>query len=155
MKKILKSGEVCMGICGEPAGFTDSFGSPLYVGDLVNVYMERPDKRKAIRESSGPEYIVHMDNEDPFIMGLKSSMNPVTHYYLDGDESNEDDYDYRETHYINKDFPEDDPRYLWLVAKIKDHKDTVHGERWGSGNVTTYLVDEDEKKEEDGVKEVF
>jgi len=145
MKKILKSGEVCMGICGEPAGFTDSFGESLFVGDMVNVYIERSDKRGATREVSGLEYVVHWDSEKPFIMGLKSSMHPVTHYYLDGEESHEGHYDYCETHYINDEYLEGDPRYLWFVVKVKDHKDTVHGERCGSGNVTTHL-EPDQKK---------
>ncbi len=145
-----------MGICGEPTDLTDSFGTSLFVGDLVDVYIERPDKRGAAQEVAGPEYVVHWDSdEEPFIMGLKSSMYPVKHYYLDGNESDKSDYDYCETHYINDKFLERAPEYLWLIRKIKGYKDTVHGERWGSGNVTTYLMDEDKERKEEKIEEVF
>ena len=100
---------------------------------MVDVYIERPDKRGAAQEVAGPEYVVHWDSdEEPFIMGLKSSMYPVKHYYLDGNESDK-----------------------WLIRKIKGYKDTVHGERWGSGNVTTYLMDEDKERKEEKIEEVF
>lgn len=52
-----------MGICGEPTDLTDSFGASLFVGDLVDVYIERPDKRGAAQEVAGPEYLVDEDKE--------------------------------------------------------------------------------------------
>lgn len=153
MKKVLRSGTVYMGTCGEPSGLTDSFGRDLYIGDLVDVYNETAIKKGFERDAAGPEYIVRPDGENAFIMGLKSSLCRVTKYYLDGEEADESCYDYVETYFVDNGYPESDPGYRWLVKKLKSYKDTVHGECWGSGNVTTYLETENEQDKQN--EEVF
>lgn len=40
MKRILKSGDVFMGTCGDPTGLYDSDGNSLHVGDLVAVWTQ-------------------------------------------------------------------------------------------------------------------
>lgn len=145
MRKILKSGTVCMGICGKPTSLTDSFGRHLFVGDLVNLYAEIPNKTSVNRETEGPEYVVVDDDGNPFIMGIKGSLCRVTNYYLNGEDADEANYDYSETYYMPIGYPEMDLGYKWFVVKIKSYQDTVHGECWGSGNVTTCL--EPEEKE--------
>lgn len=40
MKRILKSGDVCMGTCGDTTGLYDSDGNSLHVGDLVAVWTQ-------------------------------------------------------------------------------------------------------------------
>lgn len=96
------------------------------------------------------------DGEGAFIMGLKSSLCRVIKYYLDGREANESCYDYMETYLADNRYPEYDPGYRWLVKKLKGYKDTVHGECWGSGNVTTYLETENEQDKQNEIhKEVF
>lgn len=154
MKKVLRSGSVYMGTCGEPAGMMDSFGEPLFVGDLVDVYCEMPLRSGSSRNVNGPEYIVKGDDGELFVMGLKSSTGRLTEYYLDGEKADENNYDYSETYFVNDSYPETEPRWKWLVKKVKGYQDTVSGERWGSGNVTTYLEPDDGQ---DGVarKEVF
>ena len=156
MGKVLRSGTVYMGTCGDPSGLTDSFGCDLYVGDLVDVYSETAVKKGFERDAAGPEYIVRPDGEDAFIMGLKSTLCWKTEYYLDGREADESCYDYMETYFVYNRYPEYDPGYRWLVKKVKSYKDTVHGERWGSGNVTTYLETGDEQDKQNEIhKEVF
>lgn len=147
MRKILRSGDVCMGVCGKPTGLTDSFGRDLFIGDLVDLYAEIPEKTGIRRDAVGPEYVVMDGDGKPFIMGIKDSLCRVTNYYLKGELSDEKNYDYSETYYMPIGYPELDLGFRWLVAKVKGYQDTVHGERWGSGNVTTYLDKEDSDSE--------
>ncbi len=125
MKK-LYSGTYQMGICGKPTELVDSFGETLFIGDLVVIYNVERNQEISAGE---PEYVVQCDDENPFIMGLKSCQR-VTHYYLDGDEATKNKYDWKEDIYISEE------GYEWLVKKVKSHQKTVDGEVWGSGNVT-------------------
>lgn len=151
MGKVLRSGTVYMGTCGEPSGMTDSFGYNLYVGDLVDVYSETAIKKGFERDAAGPEYIVMPDGEGAFIMGLKITLCRITKYYLNGEEADGSCHDYVETYFVDNGYPESALGYRWLVRKIKSYKDTVHGERWGSGNVTTYLETGDEQSKLDEI----
>jgi len=151
MKKVLKSGKVYMGTCGEPTGLTDSFGEPLFIGDLVDVYSEMPLRCGSCRDTYGPEYIVTDENGKVFIMGLKNSLCKKTEYYLDGEETDGTEYDYSQTYYVDNVYPETDPGYKWVVKKIKGYQDTVDGECWGSGNVTTHLETGDEQEKLDEI----
>lgn len=123
--KKLYSGNCFMGTCGELTYLFDSFGEQLSVGDLVVVYSVEHTNEISAGE---PEYIVHPDGEEPFIMGLKGCKKE-THYYRDGEESTEELYDWKEDTY------DSDRGFMWLVKKVKGHEKTVYGEVWGSGNV--------------------
>lgn len=136
MRKVLKSGAVSMGICGQPTDLTDSFGERLSVGDIVDVWYAEPTPEGRTLQVEGPEFIVMDEKGDPFIMGLRGSELLETRYYLDGEESDETNYDFAETYYRSS------AGFLWLIKKIKGYEDVVHGECWGSGNVTAYLEDE-------------
>ena len=143
MRKILKSGPISMGVCGTPTSMTDSFGEKLYVGDIVNVWYAEPAPEGRSLNAEDPEFVVQSEGEEPFIMGMKGSYQLQTRYYLNGEESNEENYDYAESYYHSE------SGFLWMIKKIKDHKDTVHRERWGSGNVTVFL--EKETGDPDGI----
>lgn len=136
MRKVLKSGTVQMGICGQPTDLTDSFGERLSVGDIVDVWYAEPTPEGRSLQAEGPEFIVMDEKGDPFIMGLRGSEPLETRYYLDGEESDETNYDFAETYYRSS------AGFLWVIKKIKGYEDVVHGECWGSGNVTAYLEDE-------------
>lgn len=155
MGKVLRSGTVYMGTCGKPSGLTDSFGCELTVGDLVDVYSETVDKKGFGRNAAGPEYVVMPDGEGAYIMGLKNSLCRVTKYYLDGEEADESCYDYIETYFVNNNYPNSVPGYRWLIKKIKSYQTTVHGECWGSGNVTTYLEASDGQGKHNEIQEVI
>lgn len=150
-RKVLRSGMVLMGLCGKPTGLFDSYGHELFIGDIVDVYSADPAPKGREIEAVGPEFIVESEFEGgPFIMGLAGSMRAETKYYLDGDESSEDAYDYAESYYISG------PGYRWLIKKIKGFEDTVRGECWGSGNVTVHIEAEPEEGNKDSTeKEVF
>lgn len=45
MQKILKSGNVFMGICGDPTDLYDSDGNHLRVGDLVTIWTQDVENR--------------------------------------------------------------------------------------------------------------
>lgn len=136
MRKVLKSGTVPMGICGQPTDLTDSFGERLSVGDIVDVWYAEPTPEGRALRAEGPEFIVMNEAGKPFVMGLIGSKPLEIRYYLDGEESDETNYDFAETYYRSS------AGFLWLIKKIKGYEDVVHGERWGSGNVTAYLEDE-------------
>ena len=76
------------------------------------------------------------ENGKPFIMGLIGSQPLETRYYLDGEEADETNYDFAETYYRSS------AGFLWVIKKIKGYESVVHGECWGSGNVTAYLEGE-------------
>ncbi len=129
MVKRLYSGAVYMGTCGKPTILADSFGEELFVGDLVLIYSAEHCKEISAGE---PEYIVSPDDEESFIMGLKSCKKE-THYYRDGEESTENNYDWKEDTY------DSEKGFMWIVKKVKSYEKTVDGEVWGSGNVTVRL----------------
>ena len=136
MRKVLKSGTVPMGICGHPTNMTDSFGERLSVGDIVDVWYAEPTPEGRALRAEGPEFIVMNEAGKPFIMGLIGSRLLETRYYLDGEEADETHYDFAETYYRSS------AGFLWVIKKIKGYEHVVHGECWGSGNVTAYLEDE-------------
>lgn len=49
MKRILKSGNVFMGTCGDTTGLYDSDGNSLHVGDLVAVWTQDVKKPRLER----------------------------------------------------------------------------------------------------------
>ena len=136
--KRLYSGTFPMGICGSPTELVDSFGRALSVGDLVVIYpVNLRDREIPAEEFMHPTYVVQYENENPFIMGLKSCRR-VTNYYLDGCDpftsyfkASENKYDWKEDVYVSKE------GYNWLVKKVKSYRETVDGESWGSRYVTT------------------
>ena len=127
--KHLYSGNVFMGICGEPTNLSDSYGEELFVGDLLVVFSE---EHKNILNMCGLEYVVN-DSDSPFIMGLKGTHERKTEYYLDGDYSDETNYDYKIDYYVSN---ENSYELKWLIKKVKGYESVVNGECWGSGLVT-------------------
>lgn len=134
--KRLFSGKVFMGDCGEPTELCDSFGKKLSVGDLVIAFSVERSAEIAEISADEPQYIVKSEEDlEPFIMGMKGCKRN-THYYKDGEETTEDDYDYQEDTY---DY-EHGFNYRWFVKKIKGYEKIADGEVWGIGNVTAREV---------------
>lgn len=127
------------GICGpwqsglEPMDLRDSFGAPLYVGDIVGVWCaeERNWNGPFV---SDPTYVVAEEGRI-YIMGLANAVRQ-TEYYKDGEIATKDDYDDTVDFYVYPDTQD----VHWLVRKIKDHKDTADGERWEC-NILAKIVD--------------
>ena len=125
-RRILKSGSVFMGTCGEQTDLYDSNGNNLRVGDLVAIWTQDVEDRGWNDE---PAYVVKEEGEEPFIMGLKSSRR-VREYILDGEVSDEEHYDTILDTYSCDRSDADSTYLIWNVIRIKTFDKTVDGERW-------------------------
>ena len=122
--KVIKSGECINGICGEPFDKTDSFGNPLCVGDIVQIWHITSgefdngsgDGFTAVVNEKYTSFAdgTHQENAEysTFVMGIKDSV------ILQPDDFENDDGEGNLTG--------------WCVKKIKCHSDTVIGEKWSS-----------------------
>lgn len=128
MKRILKSGNVFMGTCGDTTGLYDSDGNSLHVGDLVAVWTQDVKNRGWNDE---PAYVVKEQGGDPFIMGLKTA-HLVREYILDGDVSDEEHYDtVLDTYRCDADLTCQSKDTTWSVIRIKTFNQTADEEFWG------------------------
>lgn len=125
-RRILKSGSVFMGTCGEPTDLYDSNGNNLRVGDLVAIWTQDVEDRGWNDE---PAYVVKEEGEEPFIMGLKSSRR-VREYILDGEVSDEEHYDTILDTYSYDRSDAGSTYLIWNVIRIKTFDKTVDGELW-------------------------
>lgn len=135
MKKILKSGNVYMGTCGEPTNLYDSDGNNLRVGDLVAVWTQDVNERGW---QDKPTFVVQPEGEAPFVMGYKAAER-VREYILDGNPANAKQYDTILEHYRCYQGSKD-TMTTWNLIRIKSYDETAVGETW-EGNVCP--VDED------------
>ena len=83
MKKILRSGNVYMGTCGDPTDLYDSNGNNLKVGDLVAIWT-RDVKERGWNDK--PTFVVQEKIGVPYIMGLKGA-HLVRKHIRDGESS--------------------------------------------------------------------
>lgn len=128
MKRILKSGDVFMGTCGDPTGLYDSDGNSLHVGDLVTVWTQDVKDRGWNDE---PTYVVKEQGGEPFIMGLKAA-HLVREYILDGDVSDEEHYDtILDTYHCDADPAHQSNDTTWNVIRAKTFDQTADEEIWG------------------------
>ena len=125
-RRILKSGSVFMGTCGEQTDLYDSNGNNLRVGDLVAIWTQNIENRGWNDE---PAYVVKEEGEEPFIMGLKSSRR-VSEYILNGEVSDEEHYDTILDTYRDDSSDADSTYLIWNVIRIKTFDKTVDGEIW-------------------------
>lgn len=124
-KKVLKSGNITVGTCGNPTDLYDSDGHQLYVGDIVMVWTQDIVSRGW---SDAPAYVVEEDGI-PYIMGLYN-IKPVHKYFLNGEPSDEEHYDMIADSYRRPDADEDEP--TWYVIRVKKYDETMIGEIWGN-----------------------
>ena len=128
MQKILKSGNVFMGICGDQTGLYDSDGNSLHVGDLVAVW---PQDVKTRGWDNEPAYVVKEQNGEPYIMGMKAA-HLVREYILDGDVSDEEHYDtVLDTYRYDTDPAPQLKDITWNVIRAKTFDQTADEETWG------------------------
>lgn len=128
MKRILKSGDVCMGTCGDPTGLYDSDGNSLHVGDLVAAWTQDVKDRGWNDVSA---YVVKEQGGEPFIMGLKD-VPLVREYILDGDVSNKEHYDtVLDAYRCSADLTRQSNDTTWNVIRIKTFDQVADEETWG------------------------
>ena len=145
MKRILKSGNVFMGTCGDTTGLYDSDGNSLHVGDLVAVWTQDVKNRGWNDE---PAYVVKEQGGKPFIMGLKAT-HLVREYILDGDVSNEEHYDtVLDTYRCNTDLTCQSKDTTWIVIRIKTFDQAADEEIWGG---VRQVSEDSETDLEDGI----
>jgi hypothetical protein len=103
------SGQVSMGLCGEPVGFTDMGGKPLHVGDVVLTFTASPH--------GAPEepYMQHWPEGMTAVVDRGEKFGAVSRYFVMGIAS----------------VPMDDPGE-WRVLKVKSFDEVVPGEHWRS-----------------------
>ena len=129
MKRILKSGTVLMGTCGDSTDLYDSVGNHLRVGDLVAIWTQDVEDRGWHDE---PAFVVKEQDGKPFIMGLKTA-HLVREYILDGDVSDEENYDMvLDTYrcYDNTDKACQGENITWNVTRVKTFDRTADEETW-------------------------
>lgn len=145
MKRILKSGDVIMGTCGDPTDLYDSNGNSLHVGDLVAVWTQDVKDRGW---NDAPAYVVKEQGGEPFIMGLKAA-HLVREYILDGDASDKEHYDtVLDTYRCSADPTHQSNDITWNVIRIKTSDQAADEETWGG----VRSVSEDSETDlEDGI----
>lgn len=146
MKKILRSGNVYMGTCGDPTALYDSNGNNLKVGDLVAIWT-RDVKERGWNDK--PTFVVQEKIGVPYIMGLKGA-HLVRKHIRDGESSNAGHCATILDSYLRDAAEPHNPKETtWYVMRIKSHEQTAIGETWDCG---VHPVDEDaETSMEDGI----
>ena len=145
MKKILKSGSVYMGTCGDLTDLYDSDGNNLRVGDLVAAWTQEVEERGW---NDSPAFVVQEKNGQHYIMGFKSA-DRVREYVYDGESSDAKHYDSIFDSYRYALDPSDSSKKIvWNVIRIKPYDKTGPGEAWDNISV----IDADSETElEDGI----
>lgn len=130
MGKILRSGNVYLGTCGDPTDLYDSNGNNLYVGDLVAVWTQDVEDRGWNDE---PTFVVQEKGGKPYIMGLKNA-KLVRKYLLDGTPSDKQHCDSILDVYQYGGNPKSSSKIpVWNVIRIKTYDKTAIGEIWDGG----------------------
>lgn len=145
MKRILKSGSVYMGTCGEPTDLYDSDGNHLKVGDLVAIWTQEIDERGW---HDKPAYVVREQDGEPYIMGLKTA-HLVREYILDGEVSSEEHYDtVLDTYRCYADPEQRSEGITWNVLRIKSFDRVADEEIWSG---VRPVLEDSETDLEDGI----
>lgn len=145
MKKILKSGSVHMGTCGELTDLYDGNGNNLRVGDLVAVWTQEITERGW---NDAPAFVVQEENGQPYIMGLKSAER-IREYVNDGEPSDAEHCDtILDSYRCKMDTPHPSKEFMWNVIRIKTYNEVVSGETWEG---VTMMDADTETELEDGI----
>lgn len=102
------SGNVNLGKVGEPTEKTDSFGKPLFVGDIV---MSSNKNAEGVYCNHGLSVVVSAEFSNK---GLAPENHSAGHFVMG----------IKNIDFMGKDADE------WFVTKLKSHKDIVVGEHW-------------------------
>lgn len=103
------SGQVSMGLCGEPVGFTDMDGKPLHVGDIVLTFT-------ASQHGTADEpYMQHWPEGLTAVVSRGEKFGAIGRYFVMGIAS----------------VPMDEPGE-WRVLKVKGFEEAMPGEHWPS-----------------------
>lgn len=145
MSKILKSGNVYMGTCGDPTDLYDGNGNHLKVGDLVAVWTQEISERGW---NDAPTFVVREKDGRPYIMGLKNAER-IREYIHDGEPSDAEHCDtVLDSYRCKMSTPDPSKAYIWNVVRVKPYDAVAPGETWEGVSMT----DEDTETElEDGI----
>jgi hypothetical protein len=120
MKKLLMSGKCRLGYAGESTELFDSYGKPLFTGDLVALSAYNENNPDQFEDYYGVEFVCNNEFQDNgldkkiFVMGIASE-----HYmYYDGEET-----------IVCQNHKK------WRLRKVKGYENLVDGEEWGAVRV--------------------
>lgn len=131
MRKLLMSGNCRIGYAGEPTELFDSYGKPLFTGDLVALSLYDENNPESFSDYYGIEYVCNNEFQDNglekkrYVMGIA---NEHFAYYKGEKTNNLDVADFRESIVCQN-------HKKWRLRKVKGYEKLVNGEEWGAVRV--------------------